>query len=74
MQNVFERLSDLHGNEPDKADYFLTKAWESYWQRLEYGEWLNKMRKGSKKPRDYLIRPMFHWLQVYIRALSVGLI
>lgn len=46
MQNVFERLSDLHGNEPDKAGYFIIKAWESYWERLEYGEWLNKMRKG----------------------------
>lgn len=36
VQNAFKRLLDLCRNEPEKTDYFLNKAWEFYWHRLEY--------------------------------------
>ena len=48
VQNKHERLSGLYGNEPDKANYFLTKTWESYWRRLEYGKLFSKMKKDAK--------------------------
>ena len=43
---MFEQLSDLYSSEKDKADYFLIKAWESYWLRIEHREWLNRMNMG----------------------------
>ena len=48
VQNLLERLLELYSNGSDQAVYFLIKSWESYWRRLEYGEWLNKM-KGDQK-------------------------
>ena len=36
VQRVFEHLSNLCSNEQDQADYFLTRAGDSYWRRLEY--------------------------------------
>ena len=46
VQEAFERLSLLHNSEKNKADFFLTKAWESYWRRMELIDWLNRMNKG----------------------------
>ena len=46
VQETFERLSVLHSSEENKADFFLTKAWESYWRRMELIDWLNRMNKG----------------------------
>ena len=46
VQETFERLSVLHSSEENKADFFLTKAWESYWRRMELTDWLNRMNKG----------------------------
>ena len=66
VQETFERLSVLHSSEENKADFFITKAWESYWRRMELTDWLNRMNKGYKKKGDYLNRPMSHWRQVYI--------
>ena len=48
VQEAFERLSIFIGSEKDKADFFLTKAWESYWHRKEYSEWLRRIKKGEK--------------------------
>ena len=66
VQEAFERLSVLHSREKNKANFFLKKAWESYWRRMQLIDWLSRMNKGEKKQRDYLICPMFHWRQVYI--------
>ena len=30
VQQTFEPLSGLHGSDKDKADFFFSKAWESY--------------------------------------------
>ena len=46
VQETFERLSVLHSSEENKADFFLEKAWESYWRRMELTDWLNRMNKG----------------------------
>ena len=46
VQDAFERLSVLHSREKKKADFFLTKAWESHWRRMELIDWLNRMNKG----------------------------
>ena len=46
VQEAFERLSVLHSSEKGKADFFLTKAWESYWRRMELIDWLSRMNKG----------------------------
>ena len=35
VQETFEHLSVLHNSEMIKADFFLSKAWESYWRRIE---------------------------------------
>ena len=35
VQETFEHLSVLHNSEMIKADFFLSKAWESYWRRME---------------------------------------
>ena len=46
VQETFESLSILPSSEKDKADCNLTKAWESYWRRMELTDWLNRMNKG----------------------------
>ena len=46
VQEAFERLSVLHSREKNKADFFLKKAWESYWRRMELIDWLSRMNKG----------------------------
>ena len=46
VQEAFERLSILHSSEKNKADFFLAKAWESYWRRMELIDWLRRMNKG----------------------------
>ena len=43
---MFEHLSVLHSSEKNEADFFFTKAWESYWHRMELIGWLNRMNKG----------------------------
>ena len=35
VQETFGHLSVLHSNEKVKADFFLSKAWESYWRRIK---------------------------------------
>ena len=51
VQEGFERLLVLYSSEKNKADFFLTKAWESYWHRMELIDWLSRMNKGLKKER-----------------------
>ena len=46
VQEAFECLLVLHSSEKNKADFFLTKAWESYWHRIELINCLNRMNKG----------------------------
>ena len=46
VQETFERLSVLHSSEKGKADLFITKAWESYWRRMELIDWMSRMNKG----------------------------
>ena len=46
VQGTFERLSVLHSSKKNKADFFITKAWESYWRRIQLIDWLNRMNKG----------------------------
>ena len=46
VQETFERLSVLHSSEKNKADFFLTKAWESYWRRMELNDWLKRIKRG----------------------------
>ena len=48
MQETFERLSVLHSSKKDKADYYLTKAWESYWRRIELIDWFERIKKSKK--------------------------
>ena len=48
-------MSVLHISEKIKADFFfLTKAWESYWRRMELKNWLKKIRRGGKKTKGLL--------------------
>ena len=53
VQETFERLSVLHSSEEDKMDFFLTKAWESYWLRMEFTNWF-KRKKGVKKSKEII--------------------
>ena len=46
VQEMFEHLSVLHNSEKVKADFFLSKAWESYWRRMELNNWLKRIRRG----------------------------
>ena len=46
VQEVFERLLVLHCSDKDKADFFLIKAWESYWRKKEYIEGLPRIKRG----------------------------
>ena len=46
VQETFEHLSVLHNSEMIKADFFLSKAWESYWRRMELKNWLKRIRRG----------------------------
>ena len=46
VQETFEHLSVLHNSEKVKVDFFLTKAWESYWRRMELIDWQSRMNKG----------------------------
>ena len=51
VQEAFERLSVPHSREKNKADFFLEKAWESYWRRMELIDWLSRMNKELKKTK-----------------------
>ena len=42
------QLSNLYRKEPDQADCFLIKLWESDWRKLECGELVSKI-KGDEK-------------------------
>ena len=46
MWAVFERLSDLYSSEKDKRDFFVVKAWESCWHRMEFTDWLERIKRG----------------------------
>ena len=46
VQETFERWSVLRSSKKNKADFFLTKAWESYYRRMELIDWLSRMNKG----------------------------
>ena len=46
IQETFEHLLVLHSSEKNKADFFLTKAWESYWHKMELVDWLRRMKRG----------------------------
>ena len=46
VQATFGRLSVLHSSDKNKADFFPTKAWESYWYRMGLIDWLSRMNKG----------------------------
>ena len=46
VQETFERLLVLHSSEKDNADCLLTKAWESYWRRMELTDWLERIKRG----------------------------
>ena len=71
VRKAFEQLSGMHCSEKDKVDCYLTKAWGSYWCRINFTPWFERIKRGGKEPGDYLIRLMSHWRQVYIRVLSV---
>ena len=45
VQETFEHLLVLHNSEKVKADFFLSKAWESYWRRMELNNWLKRIRR-----------------------------
>ena len=46
VQETFEHLFVLHNSEKVKADFFLSKAWESYWRRMELNNWLKRIGRG----------------------------
>ena len=46
VQETFEHVSVLHNSEKNKANFFLSKAWESYWRRMELNNWLKRIRRG----------------------------
>ena len=51
VQGAFERLLILYSSEKNKADFFLTKAWESCWHRMELIDWLSRMKRGQTKTK-----------------------
>ena len=46
VQETFELLSVLHNSEKVTADFFFSKAWESYSRGMELNNWLKRIRKG----------------------------
>ena len=40
----------FYSSEKDKADFFLTKAWESYLRRIEPDNSISRMTREQKKP------------------------
>ena len=46
VHEAFEHLLVLDSSEKNKADFFLAKAWESYWHRMKLTNWLERIKRG----------------------------